>query len=531
VTPEQTRAMIMGRGVPRADGRDKVTGRAKYCTDVKPPGLLYARVLSCPFAAMKGAPPPALDAAQKVKGVKTVRWLGENGPHGKLALAVATTPEAADEALLALGVKAQGQPVEANVERAVGRAKAAGQLPPPAPLPEAFRQAEVTAECTVIVNQVQHAPLEPRGATVHWTLEKVTVWESTQGVVMVRDSVANHFRLDRNQVQAICHYCGGGFGIKANFTGAMTILAAELSREFNAPVKLFHSRHAELATGGRGPSYTQITLGARRDGTLVAEHRRGLMSPSPTWYRFGSTSSERLEGVGSVHVSGAEGPLRAPGTPETQIVSEIAMDVMAEKLGMDPLAFRVKNADAGLGQQLQRWFAAGGPKIGWERRQKPAGSALGPVKRGIGLGCGEFAGRAGMHLAEVEVDVETGVARVLRVVAVQDRGWINRLTTESQVYGGVVMGLSWAMFEDRKFDPACGAFLTNNLEHYKLAGPVDIPEIEVILLGQEGDTAGCGEGPVVPIGGAIANAIFNATGKPVRKAPFTPRNLLAALAA
>jgi xanthine dehydrogenase YagR molybdenum-binding subunit len=531
MTPEQTRALILGRGIPRADGREKVTGRARYCSDVKPRGMLYACVQWCPFASAKGAPPPSLDAALKIRGVKAVRWLGQNGAHGKLAVALAESPEAADEALLALGTKISGNPVESNIERAVEKAKAAGRVPPPGPMPPAFQQAEVTAQCTVIVNQVQHAPLEPRGAVVHWTPEKVTVWESTQGVVMVRDSVANHFRLDRNQVQAICHYCGGGFGIKANFTGPLTILAAELSREFNAPVRLFHTRHGELATGGRGPSYTQIFLGAKKDGTLVAEHRRGLMSPGPTWYRFGTTTREQLPGVGGVHVSGAEGPLRAPGTPETQIVSEIAMDVMAEKLGIDPLEFRLKNSDSGLAQRLQRWFAAGGPKIGWDRRQRPAGATKGPLKRGIGLGCGEFAGRAGMHLAEVEVDVETGVVRVRKVVAVQDRGWVNRLTTESQVYGGVVMGLSWAMFEDRKFDPACGAFLTNNLEHYKIAGPVDIPEIEVILLGQEGDTAGVGEGPVVPIGGAIANAILNATGKPVRKAPFTPRNILAALAA
>ena len=137
-----------------------------------------------------------------------------------------------------------------------------------------------------------------------------------------------------------------------------------------------------------------------------------------------------------------------------------------------------------------------------------------------------------VQMAEVEVDIETGVVRVLKIVAVQACGQVvNRLTAENQVAGGVIQGLSYALFEEQILDRPTGGVLNANLEQYKIAGALDIPEIQVVLDVEPGDTGvrSLGEPPIIPTAGAIANAVANATGARVRSLPITPARVLAAL--
>jgi xanthine dehydrogenase YagR molybdenum-binding subunit len=144
-------------------------------------------------------------------------------------------------------------------------------------------------------------------------------------------------------------------------------------------------------------------------------------------------------------------------------------------------------------------------------------------------------GYGGVQFAEVEVDVETGVVRVLRMVAVQECGrLINPLAVQSQINGGILHGLSWALFEDRCLDEKTGRVLNANLDQYKVAGARDTPLIDVVLLDQyvgltNTDAHGIGEPANVPTAAAIANAVYNATGVRIRELPMTPRTVLAAL--
>lgn len=143
----------------------------------------------------------------------------------------------------------------------------------------------------------------------------------------------------------------------------------------------------------------------------------------------------------------------------------------------------------------------------------------------------------GAQFVEVEVDTETGVVRVLRVVAVHDCGRpINPLAIESQVNGGVLQGISYALFEERVLDRGSGVMLNANFEQYKILGARETPEIEVVLLedyhGRSStDAAGIGEPATIPTAAAIANAVYNATGVRVRELPMTPARVLAALEA
>jgi len=140
-------------------------------------------------------------------------------------------------------------------------------------------------------------------------------------------------------------------------------------------------------------------------------------------------------------------------------------------------------------------------------------------------------GVAGCQFAEVEVDTDTGRIQVLRVVAVADCGLIaNRLTTESQINGGIIQGISYALFEERHMDRPTGTMVNADLENYKIAGSLEVPEIEVILFDEpERGPVGIGEPPTIPTAAAVANAVYNATGVRLRELPMTPDRVLNAL--
>lgn len=142
----------------------------------------------------------------------------------------------------------------------------------------------------------------------------------------------------------------------------------------------------------------------------------------------------------------------------------------------------------------------------------------------------------GVQFADVSVDVETGVVRVNRVVAVHDAGRvIAPLLARSQVNGGVIQGLSFALFEERRLDGAQGDMVNPTLDTYRICGMADCPEIDVVLMpGSNGrnnvGSMSLGEPATVPTAAAVANAVFNAIGVRVRELPMTPARVLAALA-
>jgi xanthine dehydrogenase YagR molybdenum-binding subunit len=144
-------------------------------------------------------------------------------------------------------------------------------------------------------------------------------------------------------------------------------------------------------------------------------------------------------------------------------------------------------------------------------------------------------GVGGVQMAEVEVDIETGIVRVKKMVAVQDCGLIIDLrTAETQCYGALIMGISYALFEEKVMDNATGRMLNPNMEFYRLAGYGDVPELVVKMMTGKGyderGVIGLGEPPVISPGAAISNAVANAIGVRVPFLPLTPDRVLGALA-
>jgi xanthine dehydrogenase YagR molybdenum-binding subunit len=168
--------------------------------------------------------------------------------------------------------------------------------------------------------------------------------------------------------------------------------------------------------------------------------------------------------------------------------------------------------------------------ISWREACKMLGtvpiSVDGQWERGLSAG-----GTSGVQFAEVEVDIETGITRVKKIVCVQDCGLIVDLkTAETQCYGGIISGVNYAVFEERILDRHTANMVNPNMEWYHMAGQSDIPEIDVVLVDQpERGVIGIGEPPAVATAAAVANAIRNATGVTVRSIPITPDKLLTEL--
>ncbi len=519
---KELQKVLQEKGVPRVDGPEKVSGVAKYSSDIRLEGQLFARLLNSPFdrASVTRAD---LDAAKRVPGVRDVRLLTKS-PRSigqPVAVAFAEDPQAADEALGALRLRLEPVPALSDPMEAFekGRVRESGKSPG---IRGAIRAAAASVENVYEVNMVQHSALEPHGGTVAWKGEQLRVHESTQHVSGVQRRLAQSLRMPSSRIQVITDHVGGGFGAKIRPWSRMAD-AVKWAKELGVPVQCMNNRAGELLEGGgRIPNVVQVRLGAKEDGTLVGDWRKAWpRKMSPYWYRVDSACDRVRLNMGGI---GPVPALRAPGAPPAQYVMECIMDDLAAELEMDPLELRLKNRP-----DLAEWFDIGARRIGWHRRPSKPGEDRGTVVRGIGVGCGEFAGSKGCNFTEVEVDRGTGVVRVKKVVVVFQGGFINRRAILNQVSGGTIMGLSWALLEERILDPGTCAMLNADMEFYKVMGSLDVPEIDIVLLGEEGRSSGAGEAPVVPTAGALSNAIYNALGVRVTRMPFTPPHVLEAM--
>ena len=446
---------LTGKDVQRIDAFEKVTGRAKYTYDVKPQGMLYGRVLRSPHPHAKvvnvdmtrAAAHPGVRAVLDFEK-KTVRYAGE-----EVAAVAAITPHAADDALRLIGVEYDVQPFvvieeesmaegapqihpKGNVEIPDRRQKSEGDIV------AGFAEADVIHEGTYRTRVQTHNSLETHGATAKWEGDQLTVWSSTQGVVGVQDGLAKWFEIPKDQVRVITEHLGGGFGSKFG-PGVEGMAAARLSKSAGGtPVQVMMSRKEEnLCVGNRPSAIMSIKIGAKKDGKLTAFESesygtggvRGVGNvPLPYVMRVPNYKSALKD----VHTNaGGSRAMRAPGHPQAAFAMDSALDDLAAKLEMDPLALRKAN-DSSHDEIRRQEYDIGAQAIGWERRNRIPGDTPGPHKRGIGMGCGEWGGRGRKGtFAEVVIhgdgsvdaksatqDIGTGTRTLMALIAAEELG-------------------------------------------------------------------------------------------------------------
>src|SRR5256885_11900423 len=252
----------IGSHTKRIDAPAKVTGAAKYASDVQPDGWLYGMILRSKWAKAK-VTSIDLEKAKQVPGIKaailvregerTVRYYGE-----ELAAVAGSTKQACLDALRVIDVKAEPLPFVVREEDAKeDNSPRVWDEKPNLSKPKVTEKGEVDAafgECAAVVEgtfstpvQLHHA-LETHGNTISWTDEELTSWSSTQGITSVHDGLAQSLKVPASQVRVICEYMGGGFGAKFG-PGVEGTLAAKLSKEAKAPVRVMLTRFDEALAG------------------------------------------------------------------------------------------------------------------------------------------------------------------------------------------------------------------------------------------------------------------------------------------
>jgi xanthine dehydrogenase YagR molybdenum-binding subunit len=439
--PINDKLKLIGKRVIRTDALAKVTGEAKYTADIQLPGMLYADML---YSDYPNAKIKSIDtsAAERYPGVHAVHVFTHavgmaqakdetaRDPFPEIKYAgqpiagvAATSMRIAKEALKLIKVEYQYFPFVVDLDDAQKpdaplvfttdveqrdsggggggeqglktqgnrRGPTTGSFfgGPRGNVEKGFAEADALVERTYKTQVQNHAPLETHGVIVDWKTEGVTIYASTQNTNNVRNEFAEAFNLSASEVRVICEFMGGGFGAKHGI-GSFGIMAGHLSKKSGWPVKLMLDRKSEfLSAGNRPNSVIQLKIGAKKDGKLTAVKESshgtggvalgaGVGTIAQALYECPNFSTEQWDVF--THAGPADA-FRAPGNVQGCFAMEQAMDEMAEKLGLDPLALK----DIADSSEIRRVLRKrGAEKFGWSRRQK-AGASMGSIKKGLGV--------------------------------------------------------------------------------------------------------------------------------------------------
>jgi xanthine dehydrogenase YagR molybdenum-binding subunit len=452
---------LIGSRAQRVDAPAKVTGAAKYSSDVQPDGWLYGMILRSkwPKARIikidceKALKLPGIKAAVLMReGERTVRYYGE-----ELAAVAGTSKQACLDALRLIDVEAKPLPFVVREDDAKDEAAPrVWEDSPNLSKPRLNERGDVDkafSECAAVVEgffttPVQlHHPLETHGNTISWTDDGLTSWSSTQGIFGVRNELAGHLKVPQNQVRVICEYMGGGFGSKFD-PGAEASLAARLSKAAKAPVRLMLTRFDEaLAVGNRPSSFQKLKLGATPDGKLQAFEMdnygtAGLGSGGTTEGGGGGAEiampyiyhvpNIRVKQSGVAVDAGSARAFRAPGHPPASFGMESIMDELAVKMGIDPVELRLKNDPS---EVRRKEYQLAAERFGWKDKYKKPGSSPGPIKTGVGCAGASWGGGGRGTRAEAQInpdgsveircgtqDLGTGTRTVIALVAAEILG-------------------------------------------------------------------------------------------------------------
>jgi xanthine dehydrogenase YagR molybdenum-binding subunit len=411
-----------GQPAHRIDGRLKVTGAAMFAADNAPAGVAYGYLVTATIGCgtITGMDVTAAEAADGVLTVYTpdhalpmfpprtpiIYVLGEGRRpladhevryYGQvIGMVVAETFEQARDAAALIDVAYDQQPPRASFPAAVPHA-----IDPPPPfgqpiiissdggpgIGEALQDSEVTLTATYTQPAQQHSAMEAHAAVALWDGDQLTIYSPTQGPALHAIDIAEALGIGPEQVHVINPHVGGAFGGKAT-TWTPTFLAAAAARDLGRPVKVTATREQVFTvTGHRTQVHQEISLGARRDGTLTAlshESVSELVRENPSdgshlFYRVPNISLKlRLVALTAPKAT----IMRAPGHSPGSFALECAMDELAVTLGLDPIELRMRNylthaPDTGLpysSKHLDECYRTGAERFGWSRRNPLPGS-------------------------------------------------------------------------------------------------------------------------------------------------------------
>lgn len=493
---------VAGTSVPKVDGRDFVTGKHQYTTDLRREGMLYGRIVR-PSAFEAKLISSDTKAAEAMPGVKIMHdgdFIGIVAPDRETAIRA--------EKAIAVHWQAPGQPGnEELVDYLKKNAAASRNARPVGSIADGMAAADKKLSSSYTIAYIAHAPLEPRAAIAEWKDDKLTVWTGTQRPFGVRSELAEAFHIPEEKIRVIVPDTGSGYGGK--HTGECAIEAARLARASGKPVKLIWTREEEFNWAYFRPAgVIEVNSGVKNDGTVTAWEFHNYNSGGSgiqVKYDFPNQDIQFHNSKSPLR----QGSYRGLAATANHFAREVHMDELAQAVNMDPVEFRLKNIkDA----RLKAVLEAAANKFGWSGKKSEG--------RGRGIACGFEKGSYIATAAEVSVDAKTGRVKIARVVESFECGAIvNPRHLHNQVEGAVVQAIGGALFESIQFKN--GQILNGKFSQYRLPRFSDMPVIEIVLVDRKDlPSAGAGETPIVGLAPAVANAIFDLTGKRIRSMPL-----------
>jgi isoquinoline 1-oxidoreductase beta subunit len=521
---------LIGTPAKRLDTAGKVNGTVVFGIDARPPGVKIATLAQSPVF---GGLVKSIDdtAAKAVKGVRQIVRLDD------AVAVVADHMGAAKKGLAALVIEWDDGPhaklstadVVADLEQATLSSGPVAQNIGDAD--KAMAAATTRVDATYQVPFLAHAALEPMNCTVHVRDDGCDVWVGSQAVARAQAAAAKVTGLPLNKIVVHNHLIGGGFGRRLESDGVTR--AVQIAQHVDGPVKVVWTREEDIQHDMYRPYWLdRMSAGLDSKGMPIAwKHRYAGSSVIARWLPAGFNNGldpDSTEGainlayaLPNMHVEylRVEPPgistafWRSVGPSHTVFVVESFMDELAEAAKQDPVAYRLALLDKSPRAKAALTLAA--EKAGW-------GEAL-PARTGRGVSLQFVFGTYMAHVAEVEV-ASDGAVRVRRVVCAVDCGTvINPDTVEAQIQGAIVFGITAALHGEITLKN--GRVEQGNFDSYQMLRMNEVPAIEVHIV-QSIETPGgmgeCGTSAIVP---AVANAIFAATGKRLRKMPIDPAAL------
>jgi xanthine dehydrogenase YagR molybdenum-binding subunit len=446
---------ILGGRHSRLDGPDKVRGQAKYTSDIKLPGMLYARFLRSPYAHAKVV---SIDTsvAEKMPGVKRVKVLAKPGTEiqwafDDVAVVVAADERTAADALAKIQVQYEKLP---HCVDEIDYAKVpASQMKKPSEQvkgdpDKAFSEADVISEGEYGVSVVTHCTMEPHGNVSSWdATQNLTVYPSTQNVSGLTQEFSQALKIPTSNVHIKMDHIGGGFGSKFE-ADSWGLEAARLSQETGKPVRAFLERDAELAQAGNRPSaFAKVKVGAKKDGTIVAWESEawgtdgpsgGMATPNTVLPYVFNIPNQRKKATGIATHTGPARAWRAPNHPQACTLTMAALDDLAAKIGMNSLDFFIKNLSLAQprGALYEKELRKAAELMEWNQRWHPRGDpSSGYLKRGVGLSLHTWGGAGHDSEARIVInpdgsvtvsigsqDLGTGTRTIIAMVAAETFG-------------------------------------------------------------------------------------------------------------
>ncbi len=519
---------IIGKPTRRIDAATKVNGAAKFGLDltrkqlpnlhtalVKHPPVFGARVGKIDASKVTGIP-GVTHVVQVSNGVAVVAKNFWAAKLGRDALVVEWKMEDGSKVSTA-DLKKSYRDLAATP----GPVAKAGNV-------DALKTAAKTIRAEYDVPFLAHAPMEPLNCTVELKAGSCEIWVGSQFQTVDQGAAAKVAGLKPEQVKLNTLIAGGGFGRRGNPVSDYVIEAVEIAKDAKVPVKTVWTREDDIKGGYYRPQYVhKVTAGLDANGKIAAwDHvivgqSIAAGTPFEGFMIKNGVDATTVEGVADTpydipnmqvvsHTTKSAVPvlwLRSVGHTHTAFVMETMMDDLAKAAGKDPVAFRREYL--GKHPRVLKVLEMAAEKAGWG----------GPVPSGVGRGIAVHESFGSVCAHVVDVSIDKGQIKVLRVVSVIDCGLVvNPLTVTAQVESAMVYGLSAALHGQITMKD--GVVEQSNFHDYPVLRMAEMPKMEVHIVPGGTAPTGVGEPGTPPIAPAVSNAIFALTGKRLREMPF-----------